>query len=79
MLTVPHALVEVRRRYSDAQEVALIDAVHAALVQSFRIPAEDKHVRPIAHEPHRFAVPPTLTDPASFTLISSSGKRASTG
>lgn len=68
--TVPHALVEVRRRYSEAEEMAIIDAVHAALVAGFRIPPQDKHVRLIAHEPHRFAVPPTLTDPELFTLVS---------
>lgn len=69
-LAVPHALVEVRRRYSEAEEVAIIDAVHAALVAGFRIPPQDKHVRLVAHEPHRFAVPPTLTDPELFTLVS---------
>lgn len=50
--------------------MAIIDAVHAALVAGFRIPPQDKHVRLIAHEPHRFAVPPTLTDPELFTLVS---------
>lgn len=67
---MPHALVEVRRWYSEAQEVAIIDAIHAALVAGFLIPPQDKHVRLIAHEPHRFAVPPTLTDPEFFTLVS---------
>jgi phenylpyruvate tautomerase PptA (4-oxalocrotonate tautomerase family) len=70
ILTVPHALIEVRRRYSDAEEVAIIDAVHAALVAGFRIPAQDKHLRLVVHEPHRFAVPPTLAYPELYTLIS---------
>ena len=67
---MPHALIEVRRQYSNTAEVAIIDAVHAALVAGFRIPPRDKHIRLVAHEPHRFAVPPTLTEPEFFTLVS---------
>ena len=69
ILTVPHVLIEVRRRYTADEEVAIIDAVHAGLVVGFRIPPQDKHVRLVAHEPHRFAVPPTLSDPESYTLV----------
>ena len=67
---MPHALIEVRRRYSEAEEMAVIDAIHAALVAGFLIPPEDKHVRLVAHKPNRFAVPPTLTHPELFTLVS---------
>lgn len=67
---MPHALIEVRRRYSGAEEVTIIDAVHDALVTAFQIPPQDKHVRLVAHEPHRFACPPTLTQPEFFTLVS---------
>jgi phenylpyruvate tautomerase PptA (4-oxalocrotonate tautomerase family) len=67
---MPHALIEVRREYAEAEEVAIIDAVHAALMAAFLIPPQDKHVRLIAHQPHRFACPPTLTEPELFTLVS---------
>lgn len=67
---MPHALIEVRHRWSDAQEVAIIDAVHGALVAAFRIPPKDKHVRLVVHEPHRFAVPPHLERPEYLTLVS---------
>jgi phenylpyruvate tautomerase PptA (4-oxalocrotonate tautomerase family) len=67
---VPTALVEVRRQYSEAEEVAIMDAVHGALVAAFRIPPEDKNVRLIAHEPHRFACSPNRTQPEFFTLVS---------
>jgi phenylpyruvate tautomerase PptA (4-oxalocrotonate tautomerase family) len=70
MLAMPHAVVEVRRPYSEAEEVAIIDAIHGALIAAFRIPPQDKHVRLVAHQPHRFAVPPTLTEPDLFTLVS---------
>lgn len=67
---MPSALVEVRRQYSVAEEVAIIDAVHGALVTAFRIPPKDKDVRLVAHEPHRFACSPRLTEPERFTLVS---------
>lgn len=67
---MPTALIEVRRRYSEAEETSIIDAVHGALVIAFRIPPRDRYVRLVAHEPHRFACSPRLTDPERFTLVS---------
>lgn len=67
---MPTVLIEVRRRYSEAEEVAIIDAVHGALVEAFQIPAKDKNLRLVAHEPHRFAVPGQLTHPDRRTLVS---------
>ena len=67
---MPHVLIETRRSAPPQDEVALIDAVHGALVRAFRIPPGDRHVRLLAHEPHRFAVPPGLTQPDLFTQIS---------
>ena len=63
-------LIETRREYSQAQEVALMDAVHGALIRAFRIPPEDRHVRLLVHEPHRFACPPGSTQPDRFTQVS---------
>lgn len=67
---MPTVLIEVRRRYSPAEESALIDAVHDALVTAFQIPAQDKNIRLVAHEPHRFAVPAHLAQPECRTLVS---------
>ena len=50
--------------------MALIDAVHGALRRAFRIPEQDRHVRLLAHEPHRFAVPPDLARPDLFVQVS---------
>lgn len=66
---MPTVLIEVRRQYSPADEVAMIDAVHDALVAAFRIPAEDKHVRLVVHEPHRFACSPNQENPDAYTLV----------
>jgi len=62
-------LIEVRRQYAKEQESALIEAVHAALREAFKILPGDRNVRLIVHEPHRFACPPDLRDPAAYTLV----------
>lgn len=67
---MPSAQIEVRREYSAADELGLIDAVHNALVTAFRIPPQDKDVRLVVHAPHRFACSPRLTQPECFTLVS---------
>ena len=66
---MPTASVEVRRHYSVVEEVAILDAVHGALVVAFAIPPRDRHVRLVVHEPHRFAVSPEQHDPERYTLV----------
>lgn len=67
---MPSTTIEVRKRWSDAEEVAIIEAVHAALVAAFAIPPDDKHVRLVEHLPHRLAHPPSLDRPDLMTLVS---------
>lgn len=67
---MPTVLIEVRRHYSPAEETAIIDAVHGAMVAAFAIPASDKNVRLVAHEPHRFACSEKLAKPECRTLVS---------
>lgn len=67
---MPASLIEVRRAYTPDEETALIDAVHAALVAAFRIPASDKTVRLLMHAPQRMACSPKLSQPERFTLVS---------
>ena len=67
---MPSVLIEVRRQYSEAEEVRIIDAVHGALVTAFQIPPEDKDVRLVVHAPHRFACSPKRTQAEFFTLVS---------
>lgn len=66
---MPTALIEVRREYSPAEEAALLDAVHGALVTAFRIPVADRTVRLLVHPPQRFACSPRLSEPERFTLV----------
>lgn len=67
---MPSVLIEVRKQYSQQQEIALIDAVHLALQEAFKILPHDKNVRLMIHEPHRFACPPNRSQPELYTHIS---------
>jgi len=66
---MPAVTIETRCQRSPLDESAIIDAVHQALVRAFQIPARDRDVRLIAHEPHRFACAPDLAHPELFTLV----------
>lgn len=67
---MPSVLIEVRKQYSEEQEIALMNAVHSALQDAFKILPGDKNVRLLVHEPHRFAYPPTKENPELYTHIS---------
>lgn len=67
---MPSVLIEVRKRYPQEEEIALMEAVHAALREAFRILPHDKNIRLIVHEPHRFACPPDREKPEFYTHIS---------
>jgi phenylpyruvate tautomerase PptA (4-oxalocrotonate tautomerase family) len=47
-----------------------MEAVHAALVEAFRIPVTDRTVRLIVHQPHRMMYFPGLAQPELFTQVS---------
>ena len=67
---MPSVLIEVRKRYPQEEEIALMEAVHVALREAFRILPHDKNIRLIVHEPHRFACPPDREKPEFYTHIS---------
>jgi phenylpyruvate tautomerase PptA (4-oxalocrotonate tautomerase family) len=67
---MPSVLIEVRRQYTAQEEAALMEAVHAALREAFKIPSQDRNVRLIVHEPHRYACPPDREKPEYVTHIS---------
>nr|WP_198912575.1 hypothetical protein [Desulfuromonas acetoxidans] len=66
---MPSALIEVRQQYSRDVELGIMEAVHAALRESFKIMPHDRNIRLLVHEPHRFACPPDREN-RSFILIS---------
>lgn len=67
---MPSVLIEVRQERNREQEVALMEAVHTALCEAFKILPGDKNVRLVVHEPHRFACPPDRDKPELYTHIS---------
>lgn len=52
---MPSILIEVKKQYSVDEEIAIIEAVHDALVECFKTRVQDKNVRLLVHEAHRFA------------------------
>lgn len=67
---MPSVLIEVRQQYPIETEKALMEAVHAALRECFKILPGDRNVRLIVHEPHRFECPPDRNVPEAYTHIS---------
>lgn len=67
---MPSVLIEIRKQYTDSQEIALMEAVHAALREAFKILPGDKNVRLLVHKPHRFACPPDRRQPEVYTHVS---------
>lgn len=66
---MPTALIEVRKKYTEAQEVAIINAVHKAMFDALKLPDWDRNVRLVAHASHRFACPPNKVKPELYTLV----------
>ncbi len=67
---MPSVLIEVRKRYRQEEEIALMEAVHAALREAFRILPHDKNIRLVVH---RTALPVHQTEKnLSFTPTSAS-------
>jgi phenylpyruvate tautomerase PptA (4-oxalocrotonate tautomerase family) len=67
---MPSVLIELRRQYTQEQEIALMEAVHVALREAFKVTPADTTVRLMVHEPHRFACPSDIGNPDFITHIS---------
>lgn len=66
---MPSTIIEVRRGYSPEQEGRIVEAVQSALIEGFKIPQDDRCVRLLTHEPHRFIVPHGKSQPELYTLV----------
>ncbi|HUR39567.1 MAG TPA: tautomerase family protein [Verrucomicrobiae bacterium] len=66
---MPSVLIETRRPYSADEETAIIEAVHLALRDAFKIPADDRMLRLVCHAPHRFVCPPDRQQPDRYVHI----------
>ena len=67
---MPSVLIEVRQEYTTQVEQAIIEAVHSALRECFKIKPDDRNVRLLVHQPHRFECLPDREKPELYTHIS---------
>ena len=67
---MPSVIIETRQEYSIEIEEGIMEAVHSALRESFKIMQHDRNVRLIAHKPHRFQYPTGKSNPELYTHIS---------
>ncbi len=67
---MPAVLIEVRKSTTPDEGAALMEAVHLALREAFKILPHDRTERLVVHEPHRFACPPDRAHPELYTLVS---------
>ena len=66
---MPSTLIEVCIERPAAAETALMEAVHAALVDAFQIPEADRDIRLLVHAPHRLQGPTDRAHPELRTIV----------
>ena len=64
---MPLVKIEARRGASPETKRALLDAVHAALVEVFKIPDRDRHQRFVEYAPEDFEIPDGKSE--RFTIV----------
>src|SRR5919106_6884231 len=64
---MPLVRIEILKGRPTAERKRLLQAVHAALVEAFRIPDDDRTQRIIEHDPENFEIPPGHSE--RYTLI----------
>jgi phenylpyruvate tautomerase PptA (4-oxalocrotonate tautomerase family) len=79
---MPVVRIEIIKGRPVAERKLLLQGVHAALVEAFGIPEDDRTQRIIEHDPENFEIPPghsenyTLVEITAFPGRSSTAKRA---
>ncbi len=64
---MPLVKIDVRKGRSPAEKAALLEAVHAALVEALKVPDGDRTQRLCEHAAEDFEIPPDKTE--RYTLI----------
>ena len=67
---MPSAVVEVRTTYTPEVEVQILEAVHASIVEAFRVSPVHRNVTLVVHEPHRFLGRTDCPTPERLTNVS---------
>ena len=64
---MPLVRIEILKGQSVAERKRLLQEIHAALVEAFGIPEDDRTQRLIEHDPENFEIPPGASE--RYTLI----------
>jgi hypothetical protein len=67
---MPSAVIEIRTAYTPEVEVQILEAVHSAIVQAFKVSPVHRNVTLVVHEPHRFLGRTDCPAPERLTNIS---------
>jgi hypothetical protein len=67
---MPSAVVEVRTTYTPEVEVQILEAVHASIVEAFKVSPVHRNVTLVVHEPHRFLGRTDCQTPERLTNVS---------
>lgn len=73
---MPIVSIDVANTFTKDEEIALMKSVYSALKEVFDLSDDAINIRIFAHEPHRFAIPPTKNKvetykhPELYTVIS---------
>ncbi len=67
---MPSIVVDVRKTYTEAEGAAILQAVHAALVDAFKILPSRRNLILNCHAPQRFIGAPECEEPERLTNIS---------
>ena len=67
---MPSAVVEVRTTYTPEVEVQILEAVHASIVEAFKVSPVHRNVTLVVHEPHRFLGRTDCPTPERLTNVS---------
>ena len=67
---MPSTIIDVRMAYSEAEESAIIEAVHLAQMEALHLDSNNRNIILHSHLPHRFLGRPDRANPERFTNIS---------
>jgi hypothetical protein len=67
---MPSSTIEVRHHYTPAEELAMMEAVHGAIVEAFQVPPTHRNVALVVHPPGRFLGRTDSPDPDRTTNVS---------
>jgi phenylpyruvate tautomerase PptA (4-oxalocrotonate tautomerase family) len=66
---MPLTHIHIRHTYTREQEIALIEAVQQALLDTLQLPADDRNVMLHVHAPHRMIISNQLAQPEQRTVV----------